>query len=69
MKHEGRQTDCEACKLGLKRERSEAFQMPDAEQRVAKLHRAALNRAGRNDAMRSLGLVKVKGSLGGTYWE
>jgi len=23
----------------------------------------------RDDCMRSLGLVKVKGSLGGTYWE
>jgi len=23
----------------------------------------------KDDAMRSLGLVKVKGALGGTYWE
>ena len=27
------------------------------------------NRRGRDDAMRSLGLTKVRGALGGTYWE
>jgi hypothetical protein len=69
MKHKGKQAECEACKLGLQREATQAFPMPNAEQRVARLHRAALNRAGRDDAMRSLGLVKVRGSLGGVYWE
>ena len=34
-----------------------------------KRHNTALRRAKRNDAMRSCGLVKVKGALGGTYWE
>lgn len=32
-------------------------------------HNAAIARNDRNEAMRSLGLVKVKGALGGTYWE
>lgn len=31
-------------------------------------HRNALRRE-RNQAMRDLGLVKVRGALGGTYWE
>lgn len=36
---------------------------------VARNRRAASNRAGREDALRSLGLKKVRGALGGTYWE
>jgi hypothetical protein len=36
------------------------------EQRRAR--RRALRRA-REDVLRSLGLVKVRGALGGTYWE
>lgn len=31
--------------------------------------RANFLRKSKDDAMRSLGLVKVKGCLGGTYWE
>lgn len=31
--------------------------------------RARRNRKIKDDAMHSLGLVKVKGALGGTYWE
>jgi uncharacterized Zn finger protein (UPF0148 family) len=30
---------------------------------------AAKRRKERDEAMRSCGLVKVKGALGGTYWE
>jgi hypothetical protein len=36
---------------------------------VAKRKKANLRRKEREDAMRSLGLKKVKGSMGGTYWE
>ena len=38
---------------------------------VNKQRRAIANRQRREraDAMRSLGLVKVRGALGGTYWE
>jgi alpha-D-ribose 1-methylphosphonate 5-triphosphate synthase subunit PhnG len=31
--------------------------------------RRKLNRKAREDALRSCGLVKVRGTLGGTYWE
>ncbi len=35
----------------------------------AKRQRARANKAAREDALRSLGLVKVRGAMGGTYWE
>ena len=35
--------------------------------RISKKRRLA--RRAREDAMSSLGLVKVKGAMGGTYWE
>lgn len=31
--------------------------------------KAKANRKAREDALRSLGLTKVRGALGGTYWE
>jgi hypothetical protein len=31
--------------------------------------KARENRKARDEAMRSCGLVKVRGALGGTYWE
>ena len=31
--------------------------------------RARLNRKLKDEALRSLGLVKVRGALGGVYWE
>lgn len=40
-----------------------------AEAEYSKLHNAAIARNEKNDAMRSLGLSRVKGTLGGTYWE
>lgn len=35
----------------------------------AKKAKANLRRRERDAAMRSIGMVKVKGALGGTYWE
>lgn len=40
----------------------------DSKKEIRKARRRT-NRAAREDAMRSLGLVKVRGALGGTYWE
>ena len=40
-----------------------------AEKELARQQRAKANRKAKEDAMRSLGLVKVRGALGGTYWE
>ena len=34
-----------------------------------RIRRANISRAQKNDVMRSLGLVKVRGALGGIYWE
>ena len=36
---------------------------------VAKAAKARAKRKAREDALRSCGLVKVRGALGGTYWE
>ena len=36
---------------------------------IARRHVAALRRNERERTMRDLGLVKVRGALGGTYWE
>lgn len=35
----------------------------------AKRQRRNANRRARDEAMRSLGLTKVRGAMGGTYWE
>ena len=40
-----------------------------AERDWKKRQRRANQRRAREDALRSLGLVKVRGALGGTYWE
>ena len=37
--------------------------------RLRKMALTNLHRANRDDAMRSIGLVKVRGALGGVYWE
>ena len=36
---------------------------------VASRDRASVNRRAKDDAMRSISMVKVRGNLGGTYWE
>ena len=37
--------------------------------RTQRLRRAKANRKDRASVMQDLGLVKVRGALGGTYWE
>ena len=44
---------CEACEEGRRKRNA----------------RAMANRKARDAALRSMGLVKVRGALGGTYWE
>ena len=45
----------------------------DSKQELAedmrKRHNAALKRSERDAALRGLGLVRVRGALGGVYWE
>ena len=47
------------------------LQHVDDAERFAKIEREKKNRARRerNQAMRDLGLVRVRGNLGGVYWE
>ena len=40
----------------------------EAKSKAAKARRNT-NRRAREDALRSCGLVKVRGAMGGTYWE
>jgi len=42
---------------------------PEEYKRLRKLATKNLNQAAKNDAYRSCGLKKVRGNLGGTYWE
>lgn len=42
---------------------------PRCDEWIARRNRKNTARRERDQAMRDLGLVKVKGSLGGTYWE
>ncbi len=39
------------------------------ERSLLKSHYSSIRRAERENALRSLGLKKVRGALGGTYWE
>jgi uncharacterized Zn finger protein (UPF0148 family) len=45
---------CQQCEEGIKK---------------AKRDKARLSRKAREEALRSCGLVKVRGALGGTFWE
>ena len=45
------------------------FSRQGAETEYRNHHNAAIARNERNDARRSLGLKRVRGTLGGTYWE
>lgn len=47
--------DCDWCRIVREHDRKNTM--------------ARVARKARNDAMRSLGLKRVKGALGGTYWE
>jgi uncharacterized Zn finger protein (UPF0148 family) len=59
---------CEKCGVEIATRDGESCCAPcDAKVRKSAKRRAA--RRERDAIMRSLGLVKVKGALGGTYWE
>ena len=59
---------CERCGIEISaRDGENRCAKCDAKARTSAKARA--NRKARDAAMRSLGLVKVRGALGGTYWE
>jgi hypothetical protein len=63
QKHTGAEwQDCSLCKATNERSIVDVGDL-------GKRHRAALRRSERDQAMRDLGLVKVRGALGGVYYE
>lgn len=60
---------CEICgeEIGTLDGDNSCFSCDDAGKKKKAARRKA--RRDRDDALRSLGLVKVKGAMGGTYWE
>lgn len=61
---------CEKCgeEIGTKDGENRCEPCEEAVSR-AKRAKASANRRARAEAMRSLGMVRVRGALGGTYWE
>jgi hypothetical protein len=47
----------------------EACDMAQGRKKTLRNRRAAMRRREREAVMRSFGLAKVRGALGGTYWE
>lgn len=66
--HEGNFESCTYCqkyvRLGESNGNTIGYAIP-----TRRLHSASIRRQSRDDAMRSLGLIKVRGALGGAYWE
>ena len=60
-------------RTGIVRERGGAMADHETEARIVRAVRSRIAsqaaRSGKDAAMRSLGMVKVRGALGGTYWE
>ena len=67
-KHTGSFLYCLACTKAI--EQSQANEaIPLAVVRLTKAHNRAIARQDREQVLRDCGLVKVRGALGGTYWE
>jgi len=68
VKHRGAFEDCAYCQRYVRL--GESF--GDGKGYAAttrKLHRIAINRRERDSVLRDTGMTKVRGNLGGTYWE
>ena len=62
--------DCDACHSdAINRTKEYESEATREAKRKERNRRARINRHERNQAMRDLGLVKVRGALGGTYYE
>lgn len=59
---------CEKCGIEISGRDGENT-CPDCEEKTKRNARARANRKAREYALESCGLVKVRGALGGTYWE
>ena len=66
QKHRGLSSECPVCEAA----RDKVTGDFDREDRnIAMRHYRAIKRQERDEALRSLGLKKVRGALSGTYWE
>lgn len=65
----GSHVDCPLCRDKAARAIAENLYTPATSRYLARTHAAAIRRAERDRALRDLGLKKVRGALGGTYWE
>lgn len=67
-KHTASFTDCKLCQdyieLGEQFGKAEEYKAT-----TLRLHKQAIRRGERDSAMRDAGLVKVRGALGGIFWE
>lgn len=74
-KHSGEHpTNCPACITQAQKDKypwdaSYLDAMVRDERGFRSRHSSAIARNAKNDAMRSVGMSKVRGALGGTYWE
>jgi predicted nucleic acid-binding Zn-ribbon protein len=59
---------CLRCGDAYDKGRSKSNLCPSCRQRESRI-RAAQNRKAKESVMRDCGLVKVRGALGGVYWE
>ena len=59
---------CEVCGIEISGRDGEN-RCAECEGKARKSARARANRKARESALESCGLVKVRGALGGTYWE
>ncbi len=62
---------CEKCgeEIGTRDGENECFRCEQEAENAAKRKKRNAARRAREAALRSCGLVKVRGALGGTYWE
>lgn len=63
QKHTGTFESCDFCKKYLE------FPFGRSPKTLKKDHDRAIAKRERDQAMRDMGLVKVRGNLGGTYWK
>lgn len=60
---------CEDCGCAIDHTKDGENKCEACDNKVRKSAKARARRRERDSVMRSLGLVKVRGALGGTYWE
>lgn len=61
---------CKTCGVEIySRDGENKCQECDTAQSVEKRQRAKRARSAKDQAMRDIGMVKVRGAMGGTYWE